>query len=352
LSDRRAFLAGGTAALASAFTHPPAARARSTSRLIDVHHHMIPPPYLKYNRRAIISGADVDPTPVLSWSASSMIEAMDLNGIAVAMLSMSSPGISMLGGTRDQVRKLARACNEYAASLRRTHPGRLGHFAAVPMPDVAGALTETTYALDVLKSDGIELYTNYRGNYLGEPSFKPLFAELNRRKAVVFVHPTQPRCCTELPQIEPSVLEFYFDTTRAIASLLYNGTLAANPDIRFIFAQAGGALPALAQRMIAWGETHHPFGNVNIHGVSHELQKLYFDTASSANDRAIASIMTVTSSSQIVFGSDSPYVSDSSAAAGMEALHVSGDVRAAIERGNAQRLFPRLSVQPRASSPF
>lgn len=305
---------------------------------------MIPPPYLKYNRPAIVSGADVDPTPVLSWTASGMLEKMDRNGIAVAMLSMSSPGISMLGGTRDQIRTLARACNEYAASLRRAHPARFGHFAAVPMPDVSGALAETAYALDVLKSDGIELYTNYHGHYLGEPSFKPLFAELERRKAVVFVHPTAPLCCsTEMPGIEPSLLEYYYDTARAITSLLVNGTFSAHPNIRFIFAQAGGALPALAQRITAWGDKHHPFGNVNTHGVNHELQKLYYDTASSANDRALAAIVTVTSRAQILFGSDSPYVNGATAVAGMEALKISDEVRAAIERGNAERLFPRLS---------
>ena len=319
------------------------AGAQTSGRRIDVHHHMIPPPYLKYNRAAIVSGADVDATPVLSWTAPGMIDKMDRNGIAVAMLSMSSPGVSMLGGTREQIRTLSRACNEYAGSLRRAHPGRLGHFAAVPMPDVAGALAETAYALDVLKSDGIELYTDYHGVYLGDPAFKPLFAELNRRKAVVFVHPTEPLCCSAtMPKIEPSLLEYYFDTTRTITSLLINGTFAANPDVRFIFAQGGGALPSLAARVVAWGEKHHPFGNVNKNGVSHELQKLYFDTASSANDRAIAALMAITSSSQILFGSDSPYVDGATAVAGIQALMVPADVRDAIERGNARRLFPRL----------
>ncbi len=304
---------------------------------------MIPPPYLKYNRQAIVGGADLDATPVLSWTASGMLEKMDRNGIAVAMLSMSSPGISMIGGTREQIRALARACNDYAASLRRAHPARFGHFAAVPLPDIAGALTETAYAFDVLKADGIELYTNYHGHYLGEPAFKPLFAEIERRKGVVFVHPTSPLCCsTEQPGIEPSLLEYFFDTTRAITSLLINGTFAAYPNVRFIFAQGGGALPSLAQRVTAWGDVHHPFGNVNPYGVGHELRKLYFDTASSANDRALAAILSVTSSSQILFGSDSPYIADATAVAGMAALNVSRDVRVAIEGGNAQRLFPRL----------
>jgi predicted TIM-barrel fold metal-dependent hydrolase len=336
---RRAFLSG-TAALAASVALPAGAAALHR---IDVHQHLIPPPYLKYNRAGIISGADVDPTPVLRWSPARMLAEMDRNGIAVAMLSMSSPGVSMLGGTRAQIRALARACNEYAATLRREHPSRLGHFAAMPLPDLNGALAEAAYALDILKSDGIGLYTSYNGTYLGDPAFRPLFAELNRRKAVVFVHPTQPQCCgSVLPGVEPSLLEYFFDTTRAITSLLFNGTFAAFPDVRFIFAQAGGAITALAPRIAAWGARQHRFAAAIPHGAFHELQKQYFDIASATNPLTMAALMHFAPASQIVFGSDAPYAPVVNTARGFDNTAMPAGTRAAIDRGNALRLFSRL----------
>ena len=337
---RRAFLSG-TAALAATFTLPAAAAALHR---IDVHQHLLPPPYLKYNRAGIISGADVDPTPVLRWSPTRMLAEMDRTGIEVAILSMSSPGVSMLGGTRAQIRTLARACNEYAAALRREHPGRLGHFAAMPLPDLDGALAEATYALDVLKADGIGLYTSYNGTYLGNPAFRPFFTELNRRKAVVFVHPTQPQCCANvLPGIEPSLLEYFFDTTRAITSLLFSGTFAACPDVRFIFAQAGGAITALAPRITAWGARQHRFDSAVPHGVTHEFNKLFFDIAAAANPHTMAALMNFAPSSRILFGSDAPYAPVVNATRGFDSTPMPAAIRAAIDHGNALRLFPRLN---------
>lgn len=336
---RRAFLSA-SAALAASAALPAGAAALDR---IDVHQHLIPPPYLKFNRAGIISGADIDPTPVLRWSPARMLAEMDRNGIAVAMLSMSSPGVSMLGGTRAQIRTLARACNEYAAALRRRYPSRLGHFAAMPLPDLEGALAEAAYALDTLKADGIGLYTSYRGKYLGDPAFRPLFAELNRRKAVVFVHPTQPQCCAQvLTGIEPSLLEYFFDTTRTITSLLFSGTFAACPEVRFIFAQAGGAITALAPRIAAWGARQHRFAAAVPHGVAHEFNRLYFDIAAAANPLALAALMRFAPGDRILFGTDAPYAPSVNAVRGLAGIALPAAVRAAIERGNALRLFPRL----------
>jgi predicted TIM-barrel fold metal-dependent hydrolase len=344
-TDRRAFLTASAAALASGWALPHATAAQSLGpRRIDVHNHLIPPPYLAAGRPQIIAGADTDPAPVLNWNPGHAIEEMDRSGVAVAMLSMSTPGIAMLGGGRERWRRLARACNEYAASLLRDYPGRFGNFAAMPLPDVDGALAEAVYALDVLKADGIGILTSYGDTYPGDPSFRPLFAELNRRKAVVFVHPTSPQCCaTSLPGIAASLDEFMFEVTRAITSMLFGGTFAQFPDVRFIFTHAGGTMTPISARINAFGARHHEYDAAVPHGVYAELKKLHYDIANSTNPSAMAALMNLVPASQILFGSDTPYVPIVATATGFDKMTLPDDVRAAIDRGNALQLFPRLA---------
>jgi predicted TIM-barrel fold metal-dependent hydrolase len=249
----------------------------------------------------------------------------------------------MLSNNRDTVRKLARECNEYAAGLRRDFPGRFGNFAAMPLPDVDGALAEAEYALDVLKADGIGLLSSYGAKYPGDPSFKPLFAELNRRKAVVFVHPTSPQCCaTSLPGIAASLDEFMFEITRTITSMLFGGTFSQFPDIRFIFTHAGGTTMPISARIQAFGARHHEFDAAVPDGVIAELKRLHYDIANSTNPSAMSALMNLVPVSQILFGSDTPYVPIAVTAKGFDAMTLADDVRAAINRGNALKLFPRL----------
>jgi predicted TIM-barrel fold metal-dependent hydrolase len=343
--NRRSFTVAGAALLAAGTALPHASVAQSPSpRRIDVHNHLVPPAYLAAGRPQIIAGADTDPSAVVNWNPAHAIEEMDRTGVAVAMLSMSTPGISMLGGTRDATRKLARVCNEYAASLLRGYPGRFGNFAALPLPDVEGSLAEAVYALDVLKADGIGLLTSYDEKYPGDPSFQPLFAELNRRKAVVFVHPTSPQCCASvLPGIASSLDEFMFDVTRAITSMLFGGTFAMFPDIRFIFTHAGGTMTPISARINAFGTRHHEYDAANPHGVYYELKKLHYDIANSTNPSAMAALMNLVPTSQILFGSDTPYVPIAATATGFDKMTLPDDVRLAINRGNALQLFPRLA---------
>jgi predicted TIM-barrel fold metal-dependent hydrolase len=348
-AGRRAFLAGGTAAFASGLLCPHGLGAQAapvSPRRIDVHNHLIPPPYLEAMRKEIIAGSDTDPAPVINWNPAHLIEEMDKSGVATALLSMSTPGLWVLNN-RDRVRKLARSCNEYAAALMRDHPGRFGMFAAMPLPDVDGALAEAVYALDVLKADGIGLLTSYAEKYPGDPSFKPLFAELNRRKAVVFVHPTSPQCCANsLPGIASSLDEFMFDVTRAITSMLFSGTFSAYPEITFIFTHAGGTMTPISSRINAFGLRHHEYDAVLPHGVMYELKKLYYDIANSTNPSAMPALLGLVPPSQIMFGSDTPYVPIAVTAGGFDRMTLGDDTRAAINRGNAERLFPRLAHPP------
>jgi 6-methylsalicylate decarboxylase len=200
---------------------------------IDTHQHLFPRNWVSDHGEAILAIAPGMPASIaLDWTPQQAIEAMDRFDIAAAVLSMSTPGVWF--GDVQKSRSTARYCNEYGARLVSDHPGRFGMFAILSLIDVEGSLREIEYALDVLKLDGIGLLTSYTGRLLGDAGFAPVFDELNRRKTVVFVHPTMS-CCGNLsiPYVNNPSLEFPFDTTRTISSLLFSGTFARCPDIRF-----------------------------------------------------------------------------------------------------------------------
>ncbi len=219
---------------------------------IDVHAHYLPPDYAQELCAAGLtqpSGMPAYP----EWSPSLALEKYDRLGIATGMLSISAPGVHY--GDDQKARRLARKVNEAGAEFSRQHPRRFGLFAELPLPDVDGALTEIAYALDVLHADGIALKTNAGGIYLGDARFDPIFDELNRRRAVVFIHPTSPVCWEQCAMGYPQpMLEFPFDTTRAVTNLILSGTLERCPDVRMIIPHNGGALPILARRIAQFGE--------------------------------------------------------------------------------------------------
>ena len=238
---------------------------------IDVHHHFFAPEYL-----AVMG--DMAKRPVVrEWTLARSLEEMDKNGIRTAVLSLSPPGLHHVGN--EETRRLARAVNEHAAKIRSTHPVRYGHFASVPMPDVDGTLAEIAYALDTLKADGIQLMTSYGERYPGHPDFAPVMDELNRRNALVFIHPLAPICCApSLSWIPAALFEFTQDTNRCVFSLLLTGTLARFANIRFIFCHSGAAVPVLAGRAAVMG-LGREFADAMPNGIDHELRRLHFDVA-------------------------------------------------------------------------
>ena len=308
---------------------------------IDVHHHILPPNYVR-----IVGDDRIGPllvsgkTPV--WTPQHSIEAMDRNGIEKSITSISSPGLWF--GDIETTRRLTRECNDYATRMRHDHPGRFGVFASLPLPDVEGSLREIGYALDELKADGIGLLTNYDGKYPGDPVFAPVFEELNRRKAVVYFHPTGAPCCAAHGiGIPAATLEFPFDTTKAVTSMLFAGTFARCRDIRFIFSHAGGTVPFLAQR-IARLQVRPEFKASIPDGVMFELKRLFFDTALSANEFAFSALLKLVAPQQVLFGSDYPFAPETTMTAtvkGLSDLGLPPDVLQAIERTNALRLFDR-----------
>jgi predicted TIM-barrel fold metal-dependent hydrolase len=337
-SNRRTFLSGlGAAALAAGI---PESAARPNR--IDVHHHVYPPEYLKVQRAGIIASSDADPTTFFTWTPARALDAMDQSGVSIAFSSPPLPGV-WIAGNAGQSRRVVRIYNDGAAEIARQYPARFGLFAALALPDVEGSLREIDYAFSTLKTDGISLLSSYANKYLGEPAFDPVFAELNRRKTIVYVHPTTPACCNHLqPGIATSTTEFLFDTTRTIMSLLYAGTFYKYPDVKFIFAHTGGTMTDLAYRMTAYAVRHKEIAERIPDGTLAELKKLYYDVANSTNPSTMAALMNLVPTTQILFGSDYPYVQIPVTTTGMDRLNLSPQVAAAINRENALAILPRL----------
>jgi 6-methylsalicylate decarboxylase len=313
--------------------------AATSARRIDMHHHFAPPAWV----------ADVKGRPLLQpantrWTPGQSIEDMDRGGVAAAVVSITNPGIWF--GDREQTRRLARACNDYGANLVRTYPTRFGLFASLPLPDVQAALEEIEYAYDTLKVDGVGLLTSYGDTWLGNAAYRPVMEELNRRRAVVAVHPTAANCCRNLdyaPGVGPGSIEYGTDTTRAIMGIAFSGDAARFPGIRFIWSHAGGSVPFLAGRIEGAGTNAR---EAMPNGFTAELKKFYYDLAGAANRGAIASLLQLVPATQIVFGTDFPPGGTSASVAKTLAeigLLNAADLRA-IDRDNAVRLLPRFNA--------
>jgi 6-methylsalicylate decarboxylase len=331
---RRNFLAGGLAALGLGAAMAPAKAQSAAKTRIDVHHHFVPPTQGEAKTR--------HGSPPPKWSPQASLDDMDKAGTQTAVLSVVEPGVWF--GDVDEGRKLARESNEYAAKLRQDFPGRFGSFAAIPLPDTEGSLREIAYALDVLKADGIGLFTSYQGKYLGDADFVPVFEELNRRKAVVYTHPTQPACCTNMIKgLQTGTIEYATDTTRTVASLLFGtgGTAFRCPDIRFIWSHSGGTLPFLIGRFIRQQKVDKdprmPDGPLPI------VQKYYYEIAQGNLPGQFAALLKIIPVSQLMFGSDYPYRDGTEAVDGLSAYPFSDAERVSINRETARKLMPRLA---------
>lgn len=318
----------------------PRAKAKSAAtnpRRIDTHHHYYPPKYLVESSK--YHDGTVSHTP--PWSAALSLSDMDKGGVETSILSISAPGVWF--GDNAAARIEARECNEFGAQLVHDHPGRFGLFASLPLPDVEGALREIDHAFGVLKADGVVMMTNVNDQWLGDVAFAPVFEELNRRKAIVYVHPTVATCCRNLvPDVPGSMIEFGTDTTRTIASLLFSGTSARCPNVRFLFSHAGGTMPYITERFTRLAMRPDLAAKLP-KGVMHELKRFFYDTAQAAHPMALNSLRELVAVSQIIFGTDYPYRTAKETAKGIAGCGFSAGQIKAIDRRNALGLFPRLS---------
>jgi 6-methylsalicylate decarboxylase len=307
---------------------------------IDVHFHYLSPEYREKMIDAF--GGSPDGFPAPDWSVDATLAMMDRMNIATGMLSISSPGVHF--GNDKNARLLARSVNEFAARTIGEHRGRFGGFASLPLPDVDGALNEIAYALDTLKLDGVVMLTNFNGVYLGDKRLDPVFDELNRRGAVVFIHPTSPICWQQSALGYPRpMIEFTFDSTRAVVNLIFSGTTARCPKLRIIVPHAGGTIPFLARRIGMFGRGLA--GGTPI-GTEEHLRRLYYDLAGSPGSNALAPLLEMTERSHILYGSDYVHTPEAIVSAHLAELLssklLSADDFRAIGRGNALALFPQL----------
>lgn len=319
----------------------------SGRNLIDIHAHFLPP---EYREAMSVTGLDkvVDGFPTPQWSAESALELMDKCDIKTAILSISAPGIDFV--PRDSARALVRKINESNAKAVADHPGRFGGFAVLPLPDVDGALLEIAYALDVLKLDGIVLFTNIGGIYLGDKRFDAVFDELNRRDAVVFVHPVAP------PDFDMGrlgfpapVVEFPFETTRMIMNMIASGTFRRCPRVRMIVGHGGGTLPFLANRIgrniVRFTKASPPFTPEEVMA---SFKSLYYDMTAVSHPHAIDALLTLAPSDHLLYGSDHPFMLSSLIPPAIEFVYsypgIDQATRKALSRGNALKLFPRLAA--------
>jgi predicted TIM-barrel fold metal-dependent hydrolase len=300
---------------------------------IDTHHHFFPKAYVDavgWEMLAAVMPNGKAPT----WSVQAALDVLDENRIETAILSISS------GPKLHQADVLLHRCNEAAAELRATHPKRFGSFASLPLPDIEASLKEIAFASDQLAVHGFIVFTSYEGRYLGDEWFKPILEELDRRGAVVFIHPNMP--AYSVPTVAPaSVLEFPFETTRTATSLLIAGVPSRYKRIRFILSHAGGALPSLAPR-IALSLSMMPGLVERVGDPLAGLRSFYYDTALSAGASTLSALCRITDADHILFGTDFPFAPTSAIRAFgkvLDEMQVPGFHRPAVYRSNAERLL-------------
>ena len=342
-SSRRQFLAG-VAAIGTAAMLPLTAKAQTAATLIDIHYHFYPPEYQKLwldweEKRKLPHFAGQ-----VAWSRAKTIEDMDKNGIRTAIQSLAStPGL-WFDLPAPEAARIARVCNDYGAEMIRDYPGRFGLFATLSMLDVDTTLKEIAYVFDTLKADGVGLQSNYGDKWLGHALYKPIFDELNRRKALVYVHPLVAACYGNLSVgTFPAVIEVPHDTTRTVTSLLLSGGFARWRDIKWLFSHAGGTIPMMAGRINSFYSARPNLKEFAPEGIEGELRRLHYDTANATFPPNMAALSKLVPVSQVTYGTDYPYFGMGQRT-NLKNTGLSDADLNAIGSGNVIRLLPRLKA--------
>jgi 6-methylsalicylate decarboxylase len=310
---------------------------------VDLHHHVIPGFYWEASNEDGNAAGGITPP---HWSLDGAIAYLDEAGIDVAVPSISTPGVHF--GDDAAARTLARQVNEYLAGIKHDRPDRFGAFATLPLPDIDGSLDQIAYALDVLELDGVSIFTNAGGSYLGDSRFDPIFGELQRRAAVVFVHPTaSPDPIAHTLGLPDSLLDYPVDTSRAIAKLHYSNTFARTPDVKYVFVHAGGTIPYVASRFAIVDEMDVIPGAGERGAFADTLPRLCWDTASAFSDPVLHMLRSVAGLGNVMFGTDYPYPRDAISIGGLRQIQNTAELddpeRRAVLGGSAARLIPRLA---------
>ncbi|HXS42148.1 MAG TPA: amidohydrolase family protein [Stellaceae bacterium] len=347
MTSRREFIAGLAAASVAASAGAAFAQSAKPSHhgVIDTHHHFWAPEYKKLSMEWDDAHHSRHAPTLVSWTPEVTLAEMDKGGVKTAVLSLASIRDGFWGLDPQAATKMVRICQDYAAKLMSDHPGRFGLLAPLNMLDVDLCLKEAEYALDQLHADGIGVQSSYNNRYPGDPYYKPLWEELNRRKAVVYFHGPVPGCCGGLkvgPGVNPAVEEVTFDMTRAAVSLLANGCLARYRDIKWFFSYGGGTVPMLASRINAFFKNAKDIHEIAPNGVFAELARLHYDTVNVTDAPSWAALTKLVKPTQIVYGTDFPYFANDQLD-NIDKRGLSAHDKALILSGNAKRLMPRLA---------
>jgi predicted TIM-barrel fold metal-dependent hydrolase len=315
---------------------PVVEAARRKRQRIDVHHHYVPTEAV--GSRHIVR-------PLKDWSVEKSLEDMQKGGVTTAMLSFTPQVLTALAQGGEVMPAHYRRANEFGARLVVEHSGRYGLFAGIPITDPDAALKEIDYVFGTLKADGIGLFTSYGTRYLGHPDFDPIFAELNRRKAVIYTHPLVAPCCNKLvPGVSDSEIEYGTDTTRAIANMVFNGASQRFPDVRIIWSHGGGTTPFLIARFIKDAQIDERFFKLLPHGFMLEFNRFYFDIAQIARRPSLLALQAAAPKGHILFGTDYPYVTAAEHVAGLRDAHVFSATELSSIDTHAVALIPRLAI--------
>ncbi len=304
---------------------------------IDTHFHMLPP----FWTEALIKKVGKPTWGVPDWSFETAMAVMDRLQTGTAMISLATPSVSVWEG-QEQL-DITKRVNDFGLDLVARANGRLGYFATLPMPNVEYTVAEIGRAYDDYQADGVILISSYKGVYLGDKSFDAVWAELNKHKAVVFIHPGIPEL-KPLEGVPQPTVDFPMDTTRCALSLVTGGVLERYPDVKIILSHAGGFLPFAALRFAVLLHDY-TLKQTSEEDITKLLKLFYFDTALSSPD-ALPSLMSFAAPGHVIFGSDNPYIS-----ADQQAMFTSEQDKWTgftteqlhqVNRGNAEVLFPRL----------
>lgn len=321
------------------------------ARRIDVHHHFASPLW-----KSTLDAEGALNMVWKQWTPARAIEAMDKSGTQTAISSITTPGVWFGAGygnglqskgshSNAEASRLARETNEFGAKMVSDYQGRFGIFAQLALPDIEGSLKEIEYALGTLKLDGIGLITSYGNRWIGDPMFSPVFEELNRRRALVYVHPTAAPCCRDLiPKVGPTVIEYNTDTTRTIVSWIESGSATRFPNVNFIFSHAGGTMPYLIERYIGLGPAQNLTAPPEPNSKLFHLRRFHYDTAQSANVIQMQALKTMAGAQRIVFGTDFPYSTMVDHAEAVINTKVFGPAELRqIDRENVVKLLPQYA---------
>jgi 6-methylsalicylate decarboxylase len=378
--SRRQWLSGLSATAAAVVfsvdvhgSQQSAAPARATGRILDLHHHFGSPRWIKRMAESQRQGWQA----FQEYTPARAIESMDEGGTQTAFISCTEPGV-WFGDDFDRERQdaiaLSRDMNEYGARMVSDYKGRFGLFAVLPLPDIDASLREIAYAFDTLKADGVGLLTSYGNLWLGDVRLQPVFDELNRRRALVYTHPTDAPCCHNLANASPATLEWFTDTARSIMSLIAENTGArlggggvlgrgraagaraigagsappAQPsaatrynNIQFIWSHAGGTLLGAVSRVVGGVDAASLAGTPAVNTRLYHVRRFYYDTAASANPIAMQGLKTLLGgTSHIVFGTDLPYGTSAQMTRALQTVGFSPAELAGIERDNALAILP------------